>query len=66
MREEGAIVDTSVQEGLFIHFNFYWNVIALQCRVSFCHTSTWISYMYKYILSLLNLPPNPLAPIPSL
>ena len=39
---------------LFI-FCFYilnWNRIALQCSVSFCHTTPWISYTYTYIPSL--------------
>ena len=31
----------------------------------FCHTATWISHMYTYIPSLLNLPPT-CRPIPPL
>ena len=31
----------------------------LHCCFSFCWTIKWISYMYTYILSLLNLPPPP-------
>ena len=37
-------------------------MIALQCCVGFCHTSTWISHRYIYALSLLNLPPTPSDP----
>ena len=43
---------------LFIYL--YWNRIALQCCVIFCHTMKWISCMYTYIPSLLDLPsPHP-------
>ena len=45
----------------YFFFNFYffnWRIIALQCCISFCTTS-WISYMYTYINSLLSLPPSP-------
>ena len=28
---------------LFYSFIFNWRIIAWQCRVGFCHTSTWIS-----------------------
>ena len=41
----------------FIVLFFYWSIIALQC-VSFCCTMKWISYMYTYIPSLLDFPPN--------
>ena len=46
-------------------FVFNWRIIALQCCVCFCHTTTWISHMYTYVLPLLNLPPTT-APIPPL
>ena len=36
---------------------FNWRIIALQCCVGFCHTSTRISHRYTYVPSLLNLPP---------
>ena len=50
----------------FLNLFFNWSVIALQCYVSFCCTTTWISYMYTYILSLLNLPPALPPPFTSL
>ena len=44
---------------LFSHFDFsitflffkhlYWSIIALQCCVSCCSITKWISYMYTYI-----------------
>ena len=46
----------------FLLKNFYWNIIALQC-FSFCWTMKWISYMYTYMSSLLDVPPTP-HPIP--
>ena len=36
-------------------FFFNWRIIALQCRVRFCHTIMWISHKYIYAHSLLNL-----------
>ena len=32
--------------------NFYWSIVALQCRVSFYCTAKWISYAYPHIPSL--------------
>ena len=40
------------------NFIFNWRVIALQCCVGVCHTSTWISHRYTYVPSFLNLPPT--------
>ena len=40
----------------FKNFIFNWRVIALQCCVGFCHTSTWIRHRHTYVLSLLNVP----------
>ena len=37
-------------------FIFKWKISVLQCCVGFCHTSAWISQMYTYVPSLLNLP----------
>ena len=36
-------------------FIFNWRIIALQYRVGFCHTSTWISHRCTYVPSFLNL-----------
>ena len=44
----------------FLFFN--WNMLALQCYVSFFCTAKWINHVYTYILSLLNLPPIPPCP----
>ena len=47
-----------------IYLFFSWRIIALQNFVVFCETSTWISHMYTYIPSLLNLPPFSLPILP--
>ena len=44
---------------------FNWRIIALQVRVDFCHTSTWISCRYTYFPSLLSHHPTS-HPIPLL
>ena len=43
-----------------------WKIIALQCCVGFCYTTTWISYKYTYIPLLLSLPPTQPHPTPSI
>ena len=43
---------------LFNYLIFNWKIIVLQCCISFCHRSTWISHRYTYVFSLLNLPPT--------
>ena len=38
---------------------FYWRIIVLQCCIHFCGTTKWICSMYRYLPSLLGLPPSP-------
>ena len=35
-------------------YNFYWDIVDLQCCVSFRCTAKWISYTYTYIHSFLD------------
>ena len=49
------------REGKKVFF-FYQNTVALQSCVGFCLTTSCISHMYTYILSLLSLPPTPSDP----
>ena len=53
---------------LFLCFNIYWSIIALQWYVSFCFITKWISYTYTYVPislpSCISLPPT--LPIPPL
>ena len=48
---------------ILIFKDFNWRIIALQCWVGSCHTTIGISHKYRYIPSLLNLPP--LLPYPT-
>ena len=46
-----------ILQSIFLIF-FYWIIFTSQCCVSFCCITKWISYMYKYIPSLLDFSPS--------
>ena len=54
-----SLLSLSLVGILFLHYFciFNWNIIDLHCCVIFYWSMKWISYMYTYILSLLDLPP---------
>ena len=65
LEKSKCFLEKHAEPGIFISLFFNWRIIALQCCVGFCHTSTWISCTYTCVPSLLNLHPT-LHPIPLL
>ena len=41
-----------IKQFFFIIIFFNWTMIALQCCVAFCQSTTWISHKYMYVPSL--------------
>ena len=55
----GSFFRLYIQMYWFIFKIYFWlEIIALQCCVGFCQSSTWISHRHAYVLSLVNLPPT--------
>ena len=68
LRQSDSLI--SVWNSFFVRafLFFYWSIVALQCFVSLCCTTTWISYVYTSIylsIYLSHLPLDPPAPNPS-
>ena len=40
-----------------VFFYWSWSIVALYCCFSFCYTANWISHMYTYISSFLDILP---------
>ena len=49
---------------LFVVSFFNWSIIALQCRVSFCCATLWVSHRYTYRPLLLEPPFHATFPAP--
>ena len=58
-------ITSKISLSSFFKFIFYWSLVALQYRVGFCHTWTWLGHRYTYVPSPLNIPPPPTPPHPS-
>ena len=55
---------TPLRQFIFNLFIFNLRIIALQCCIDFCHTSTWISHRYTHVPTLLKLPSSSTPPTP--